>query len=85
MEFQIADPFSGSLSRLTAQEQRALKTTAFDLQRNPASLGMKFHKINRAGSEFLLGARQRRYPPYRGTRRWACNAMRKPAFAAPNP
>lgn len=48
MEFRIADTFTNSLSRLTAQEQKAVKTTAFDLQLNPASPGMKFHKIDRA-------------------------------------
>ena len=48
MEFRIADTFTDSLLRLTAQEQKAVKTTAFDLQLNPASPGMKFHKIDRA-------------------------------------
>ena len=40
MEFRIADTFTDSLSRLTAQEQKAVKTTAFDLQLNPASPGL---------------------------------------------
>ena len=48
MEFRIADTFTDSLSRLTAQEQKAVKTTAFDLQMNPASPGLKFHRIDRA-------------------------------------
>jgi mRNA-degrading endonuclease RelE of RelBE toxin-antitoxin system len=48
MEFRIADTFTDSLLRLTAQEQKAVKTTAFDLQLNPASPGMKFHRIDRA-------------------------------------
>lgn len=48
MEFRIADTFTDSLLRLTAQEQKAVKTTAFDLQLNPAAPGMKFHKIDRA-------------------------------------
>ena len=48
MEFRIADTFTDSLSRLTAQEQKAVKTTAFDLQLNPASPGLKFHRIDRA-------------------------------------
>ena len=48
MEFRIADTFADSLSRLTAQEQKAVKTSAFDLQLNPAAPGMKFHKIDRA-------------------------------------
>lgn len=48
MEFRIADTFTDSLSRLTAQEQKAVKTTAFDLQLNPASPGLKFHKLDGA-------------------------------------
>jgi hypothetical protein len=37
MEFRIADTFTDSLARLTAEEQKAVKTTAFDLQVNPAA------------------------------------------------
>jgi hypothetical protein len=36
MEFRIADTFTDSLARLTGEEQKAVKTTAFDLQMNPA-------------------------------------------------
>ena len=39
MEFRIADTFTDSLGRLTAQEQKAVKTTAFDLQLDPTSNG----------------------------------------------
>jgi hypothetical protein len=46
MEFRIADTFTGSLARLTGEEQKAVKTTAFDLQLNPANPGMKFHKLD---------------------------------------
>ncbi len=45
MEFRIADTFTESLARLTGDEQKAVKTTAFDLQINPASPGMSFHKL----------------------------------------
>ncbi len=48
MQFRIADTFTDSLAKLTGQEQKAVKTTAFDLQMNPASPGMKFHKLDRA-------------------------------------
>lgn len=47
-EFRIADTFTDSLGRLTAQEQKAAKTTAFDLQLDPASNGLSFHKLDRA-------------------------------------
>ncbi len=48
MEFRIADTFTDSLAKLTGDEQKAAKTTAFDLQINPASPGMRFHKLDRA-------------------------------------
>ena len=37
MEFRIADTFTDSLGKLTGKEQTTAKTTAFDLQMNPAS------------------------------------------------
>jgi mRNA-degrading endonuclease RelE of RelBE toxin-antitoxin system len=48
MEFRIADTFVDSLAKLTNQEQKAVKTTVFDLQINPASPGLRFHKLDRA-------------------------------------
>jgi mRNA-degrading endonuclease RelE of RelBE toxin-antitoxin system len=48
MEFRIADTFTDSLGKLTGEEQKAVKTTAFDLQLNPANPGMQFHKLDRA-------------------------------------
>jgi len=48
MEFRIADTFTGSLAKLNGDEQRSVKTTAFDLQLNPANPGMQFHKLDKA-------------------------------------
>jgi len=48
MEFRIADTFTDSLGRLTGDEQKAVKTTAFDLQVDPASPGHSFHKLDKA-------------------------------------
>src|SRR6516162_11326340 len=48
MEFRIADTFTDSLGRLTGDEQKAVKTTAFDLQLDPANPGMSFHKLDKA-------------------------------------
>src|SRR5256714_9811450 len=48
MEFRIADTFTDSLARLTGDEQKAVKTTAFDLQLDPANPGMQFHKLDKA-------------------------------------
>ena len=48
MEFRIADTFTTSLARLTGDEQKATKTTAFDLQVDPSGKGMSFHKLDKA-------------------------------------
>jgi hypothetical protein len=47
MEFRIADTFTDSLSKLTNEEQKAVKTTVFDLQVNPAHPGLRWHSIDR--------------------------------------
>jgi hypothetical protein len=48
MEFRISDTFISSLARLSNEEQKAAKTTAFDLQVDPARPGLSFHKLDRA-------------------------------------
>lgn len=48
MEFIIADTFTDSLAGLTGEEQKQVKTTAFDLQMNPAGTGASFHKLDKA-------------------------------------
>lgn len=48
MEFRIADTFTDSLIKLTGEEQKQVKTTAFDLQLNPANPGMGLHKLDKA-------------------------------------
>jgi mRNA-degrading endonuclease RelE of RelBE toxin-antitoxin system len=48
MYFRIADTFTDSLAKLTGDEQKSVKTTAFDLQLNPANPGMSFHKLDKA-------------------------------------
>lgn len=48
VNFLIADTFTDSLAKLTGDEQKAVKTTAFDLQLNPVNAGMSFHKLNKA-------------------------------------
>ena len=48
MQFVIANTFQDSLARLTGDEQKAVKTTAFDLQLNPAHPGLKMHKLDKA-------------------------------------
>jgi len=48
MDFRIADTFTDSLAKLTGEEQKAVKTTAFDLQLNPAHPSLQFHKLEKA-------------------------------------
>src|ERR1700722_6996423 len=48
MEFLVADTFTGSLRHLAAQEQKAVKTPAFDLQMDPSAPGLRFHRIERS-------------------------------------
>ena len=48
MQFRISDTFTDSLAKLTGDEQKAVKTTAFDLQINPANPGMRFHRLEGA-------------------------------------
>jgi hypothetical protein len=48
MTFLIADTFTDSLARLTGDEQKAAKTTAFDLQMDPSAPGMSFHRLDKA-------------------------------------
>lgn len=47
MNFRIADTFTASLAKLTGDEQKQVKTSAFDLQLNPANPGMSFHKLDK--------------------------------------
>lgn len=60
MEFRIADTFTDSLGRLTGEEQKAAKTTAFDLQLNPANPGMQLHKLDRARDKSFWSVRVNR-------------------------
>jgi len=47
MEFRIADTFMSSLAKLGSDEQKAAKTTVFDLQVNPANPGLSYHKLDK--------------------------------------
>ena len=48
MQFRIADTFTASLARLPNEQQRAAKTTAFDLQINIAHPGLSMHRVTGA-------------------------------------
>ena len=47
MEFRIANTFTASLARLTGDEQKAVKVTAFEFQMNPVHPGMQLHRIDK--------------------------------------
>ena len=57
MQFLIADTFTDSLGRLTGDEQKAVKQTAFDLQVNPANPGMQFHRLSNSKDKDFWSAR----------------------------
>ena len=46
MQFRIADSFTDSLARLSNDEQKAVKTSAFDLQVDPSRPGLSFHRLD---------------------------------------
>ncbi len=60
MHFRIADTFTNSLAKLTSDEQKAAKTTAFDLQLNPSAPGLSFHKLDRAKDKNFWSVRVNR-------------------------
>ena len=45
MQFRIADTFTASLAKLPNDQQRAAKTTAFDLQTNIAHPSLSLHRV----------------------------------------
>ena len=57
MEFLIADTFTSSLVKLTNEEQKAAKTTAFELQMNPAHPSMSFERVTNAKDKNFWSAR----------------------------
>lgn len=60
MQFRIADTFTDSLSKLTNQEQKVVKTTVFDLQVDPAQPGMQLHKLDRTKDPHFWSVRVNR-------------------------
>ena len=57
MQFRISDTFTDSLATLTGDEQKAVKTAAFDLQMNAARPGLKSHQVDRAKGKDFWSAR----------------------------
>jgi mRNA-degrading endonuclease RelE of RelBE toxin-antitoxin system len=57
MNFRIAGSFTDSLAKLNGEEQKAVKTTAFDLQMDPANPGMQFHRVDGAKDKHFWSVR----------------------------
>ena len=57
MQFRIADTFTASLAKLPNDQQRAAKTTAFDLQTNIAHPGLSLHRVAGARDPGFWSAR----------------------------
>ena len=57
MQFRIADTFTASLARLPNEQQRAAKTTAFDLQSNIAHPSLSLHRVTGAKEPGFWSAR----------------------------
>lgn len=57
MTFLLSSTFTDSLAKLTSDEQKVSKTTAFDLQVNPANPGHQFHKLERARDKAFWSVR----------------------------
>lgn len=57
MQFLLADTFTDSLSKLTNEEQKAVKTTVFDLQVDPANPGIQLHRVERVKDKRFWSAR----------------------------
>ena len=57
MQFRIADTFTASLAKLPNDQQRAAKTTAFDLQTNIAHPGLSLHRVTGARDPGFWSAR----------------------------
>ena len=60
MTHRIADTFYDSLGKLTAQEQKAVKTTVFDFQMDPSLPGLSMHRVDRARDPNFWTARVNR-------------------------
>jgi hypothetical protein len=55
MEFRIADNFTAALGKLTRDEQKAVKTSVFDLQTNPEHPGLS-HLTQQLQHEVMVPA-----------------------------
>ena len=67
MQFRIADTFTASLARVANDQQRAAKTTAFNLQTNIAHPTLSLHRVTGSrdpGPGVLVGEGEPRLAHY---------------------
>jgi hypothetical protein len=57
MAFRIADTCTDSLAQLTGEQPKAVNTTAFDWQLNPAQPGMPLHQLDQARDPHVWSVR----------------------------
>jgi UvrD-like helicase C-terminal domain/AAA domain len=57
MNFLIADTFTASFNRLSGQDQKAVKSSVFDLQMDPGSNGLQLHRIDKSKDANFWSAR----------------------------
>lgn len=60
MNFLIADTFTASFSRLSSQDQKAVKASVFDLQMDPTGNGLQLHRIDKSKDANFWSARVNR-------------------------
>src|SRR5208337_796910 len=57
MDFRIAATFTDALARLPAQDQKAVKMSAFDLQTDPTNPGLQLHRIDKSKDQHFWSVR----------------------------
>ena len=60
MNFLIADTFTASFNRLSGPDQKAVKTSVFDLQMDPTGNGLQLHRIDKSKDLNFWSARVNR-------------------------
>jgi hypothetical protein len=60
MNFLIADTFTASFNRLAGLDQKAVKTSVFDLQMDPVGNGLQLHRIDKSKDPNFWSARVNR-------------------------
>lgn len=60
MNFLIADTFTAAFSRLSTQDQKAVKASVFDLQMDPTGNGLQLHRVDKSKDPNFWSARVNR-------------------------